>query len=89
MQLVKTFLAIAVLTALIICPSARPNTAVQHGLADLESGFHDVDCSGNTCVFTYGVIDVPAHPTVDVGLIEVAGRVHGAVCKQGRCEFIN
>lgn len=87
MRSIKTLLIIA---SLIVCPSARPNTpAIQHGLADLTSGFHDVDCTGNTCVFTYGHFDVPAQPTVDVGLIEVAGRVHGARCEQGRCEFIN
>jgi hypothetical protein len=85
--MLKTLLAISLLT---VCMSARANTpVVRHGLADLESGFHDVDCIGNVCTFTYGLADVPKHPVVDVGLIEVPGKVHGAVCKQARCELIN
>lgn len=56
-----------------------------HGLADLESGFHDVQCQGIHCTYT----DVPEHPKIDNGLIEVEGHVHGATCQNGQCTFIN
>ena len=62
---------------------------VEHGLADLTSGFHDVTCHQDHCVFTYELADVPTHPRIDVGLIEVEGHVHGAVCQNGQCTFIN
>jgi len=86
-MLTKIILAIVLLASLAGSSPARPTS--KHGLADLESGFHDVDCLGNICTFTYGLADVPRHPQVDVGLIEVAGQVHAAICKQARCELIN
>ena len=89
-MLTKIILAIVLLASLAgSSPAKSTSKHGLHGLADLESGFHDVDCLGNICTFTYGLADVPRHPQVDVGLIEVAGQVHAAVCKQARCELIN